>query len=107
MGAVAGPPLVVEIGDLLMATSVEGRTLLRARYELRNERAPHLEVRPPRGMKLVGAWVSGEEVRASLVDGAWRIPVPRSIETLDGLITFPVVVAMLGEGEAWRRREKR
>jgi hypothetical protein len=105
--AVPGPPLVVEIGDLSMATSVEGRTLLRARYELRNERAPHLEVRPPRGMKLVGAWVSGEEVRASLVDGAWRIPVPRSIETLEGLITFPVVVAMLGEGQAWRRREKR
>ena len=105
--AVPGPPLVVEIADLLMATSVEGRMLVRARYEVKNERAPHLEVRPPPGMQLVGVWVSGKEVRASIVDGAWRIPIPRSIETLEGLITFPVVVAMLGEGEAWQRREKR
>ncbi len=104
---VPGPPLVVEIADLLMATSVEGRMLVRARYEVRNERAPYLEVRPPDGMQLVGAWIAGEEVRASLVSGAWRIPLPRSIETLEGLITFPVVVAMLGEGTAWQRREKR
>ena len=105
--AVAGPPMVVEIADLLMATSAEGRRLIRARYEVRNERAPFLEVRPPPGMKPIGAWVLGEAVRAAPVDGAWRIALPRSIETLDGLITFPVVVAFFGDETKWKRREKR
>lgn len=111
---VPGPPVVVDVADLRIAASAEGRVLARVRYEVRNERASHLAFTPPAGMRVVGVEVAGRRItpgRAGADDGGTlRIPLKRSLETVRGSATVPVTVALLGEGEgaaAWARRERR
>ncbi|MFY0540133.1 hypothetical protein [Nannocystis pusilla] len=40
-------------------------------------------------------------------DGSWIVPLLRSVETVTGLLSFPVEVILLGEASEWRRRETR
>jgi hypothetical protein len=108
---VPGPPLVVDVAATTIATTEEGRMLAVARYEVRNDRASHLEITPPPGVRIVGARVFGETARPARDGDAWRIPLERSLETVDGLVSFPVEVVLLGEGveddARWKRRERR
>lgn len=104
-----GPPVVVDVAAYTIATSREGRALMRAHYEVRNERAASLRVRPPPGFEVLGVRVGGATATpARDRDGAWRIPLQRSVETVSGLLSFPVEIALLGgDDDAWRRRERR
>lgn len=104
---VPGPPVRVEIADLRYVAADDGATLLRARYEVTNERAAVLEVRPPPGARPVGAWVAGREVALGVEGDRLRIPLKRSVETADGWLTFPVVLVLAAPGERWSRREER
>ncbi|MEM9461415.1 MAG: hypothetical protein AAGF11_45040 [Myxococcota bacterium] len=104
---VPGPPMVVDVADVHVATTTEGRVLMRARYEIRNERAAHLSVTPPPGLRLVGVEVAGRPVNAARDGAALQIPIKRSVETLRGLVTVPVTVALVGEDQSWTRRERR
>ncbi len=101
---VEGPPVVVDIADLHIAASAEGRRLTLARYEVLNERAPFLDFTLPPGARLVGVWVTGRQTAALQVEGELRVPLRRSLETVRGLLTFPVVVAFVEEGTPWGRR---
>lgn len=105
--AAPGPPMVVEIADVQLAVSEEGRVLTKARYEVLNERAAFLEIEPPPGAKLVGVWLAGREVRAHRTEGLLRIPLKRSLETVQGLLTFPVEVAFLAETNSLPRKLRR
>lgn len=82
-----------------------------ARYEVRNDRASHLGIVPPPGVRIVGARVFGETARPARDGDGWMIPLERSLETVDGLVSFPVEVVLIGEGEGddarWSRRERR
>lgn len=105
---VSGPAVVVDVAQYTIATSEEGRVLMRALYEVRNERAQWLDVRPPAGMTILGARVGADTAMPSAgEDGTWRIPLLRSVETVEGLLTFPVEVALIGEVGSWNRREER
>lgn len=107
---IEGPPVVVDVAAYTIATSREGRALMRAHYEVRNERAASLKIRPPQGFSVLGVRVAGETaVIARDRDGAWRVPLQRSVDTVSGLLSFPVEVALLGDAAAgaWARREKR
>lgn len=105
---VPGPPTVVDLADYTVATTEEGRVLMKVRYDVRNDRAAHLAVRPPPGLRIIGARVGVETALPGKGDDeAWRIPLRRSLETVDGLLSFPVEVILLGELEPWQRREHR
>lgn len=110
---VPGPPMVVEVADLRIAASEQGRLVARVRYEVRNERASHLAFTPPPGMRVVGVEVAGRRVTPGRdpEGAALRIPLKRSTETVSGTVTVPVTVALLGADEggerAWARRERR
>lgn len=105
---VPGPPTVVDVADYTVATTDEGRVLMKVRYDVRNDRAAHLAVRPPPGLRIIGARVGVETALPGKGDDeAWRIPLRRSLETVDGLLSFPVEVILLGELEPWQRREHR
>lgn len=103
-----GPPVVVDVAAYTIATSREGRALIRAHYEVRNERAASLRIRPPAGFTILGVRVAGETaVIARDREGAWRVPLQRSVDTVSGLLSFPIEVALLGEARPWARRERR
>ena len=103
-----GPPVVVDVAAYTIATSREGRALIRAHYEVRNERAASLRIRPPAGFTILGVRVAGETaVIARDSEGAWRVPLQRSVDTVSGLLSFPIEVALLGEARPWARRERR
>lgn len=103
-----GPPVVVDVAAYTVATSREGRALIRAHYEVRNERAAHLRLRPPEGFKVIGVRVGGKATTpARATDGAWIVPLLRSVETVSGLLSFPIEVILLGESRPWKRREQR
>lgn len=105
---VSGPPTVVDVATYTMATTREGRVLMRARYDLRNDRGANLTVVPPPGLTIVGARVASKTALPSRTpEGAWRIPLARSLETVEGLLSFPVEVILLGEQDEWDRREQR
>lgn len=105
---IEGPPVVVDVAAYTVATSREGRALVRAHLEVRNERAAHLKVRPPAGFKVIGIRVGGKAATpARAKDGAWIVPLLRSVETVRGLLSFPVEVILLGDSQAWHRRETR
>jgi hypothetical protein len=103
-----GPPVVVDVASYTVATSREGRALIRAHYEVRNERAASLKLRPPPGFKVIGIRVGGKTAAPGRTkDGAWIVPLLRSVETVRGLLSFPIEVILLGESTEWRRREAR
>ena len=104
---VPGPPVIVDVADWRLATTEEGRSLVRGLLEVRNERASHLRISPPPGMRLFGVQV-GNEPALPIADGdAWLVPLNRSIETVEGLLSFPVEVSLLGQNADWQTRELR
>jgi len=105
---VQGPEVMVDIAEVTLATSRDGRVLMRARYEVLNDRAAALRVHLPDDAKLLALRVG--ETAAAVTwdrDGALRVPLRRSIESLGGLLSFPVELALLFEDSEWRRRERR
>ncbi|MFN7144458.1 MAG: hypothetical protein ACK4YP_11820, partial [Myxococcota bacterium] len=103
-----GPDTVVERAVLVVAAAVEGRALVRTTWHVRNERRQYLHVTPPPGMRPITARVSGDPVLV-LSDGAGGVYVPleKSVETVQGLLTFPVELTWIAEGDAWERRGER
>ena len=103
-----GPPVMIDLASHTLALSGEGRTLMRSYLGIRNERAAHLRITPPPGAQIVSARVSGAAV-TMVSDGSEGvlIPLPRSVETLDGLLSFPLEVVFLGDADALARKEDR
>ncbi|MDP2307885.1 MAG: hypothetical protein Q8P18_17800, partial [Pseudomonadota bacterium] len=103
-----GPDTVIERAELVVAAAAEGRALVRTTWHTRNERRQYLHVRPPPGLRPMTARVSGEPVTI-LSDGAGGVYVPleKSVETVQGLLTFPVELTWIAEGDAWARKGER
>ena len=102
------PPTLVDEARYEVAYAEHGRLMLRARYQVRNDRNQYLHLVPPPGFELVGALVTGAAVQpVSDGEGGSYIPLEKSIETLHGLVAFPVEVLFLGDEDDWARRGKR
>jgi hypothetical protein len=103
-----GPDTVIERAELVVAASEEGRLLVRSTWNVRNERRQYLHVSPSARFRPMTARVSGEPVLV-LSDGAGGIYVPleKSVETVQGLLTFPVELTWIAEEDAWARRGDR
>ncbi|MFT5457183.1 MAG: hypothetical protein ACI9K2_003676 [Myxococcota bacterium] len=104
---VSGPATLVDVAAWTAAATVDGRVLLRGILQVRNDRGAHLRVRPPEGLSLLAAQVGGDTARVSTDGDGWLIPLAKSVETVEGLLSFPVEVALLGEVGSWGRRESR
>jgi hypothetical protein len=103
-----GPDTVIERAELVVAAAAEGRALVRTTWHVRNERRQYLHVRPSDGLRPMTARVSGEPVSV-LSDGADGVYVPleKSVETVEGLLTFPVELTWIAEGEVWAKKGER
>lgn len=100
-----GPPAIVDVAAWTVATTEEGRMLVSGRLEVRNDRAAWLRVSPPPGAAILSARVDGKTALVAGDRGGWWIPLARSVETVDGLLSFPVEIVLLGATPAWERGE--
>lgn len=104
---VEAPPVVVQNARFTVVAAEHGASLLQARYEVVNERASHLRVTLPARARLLAVEVGGEEQRPGRDGEVVLVPIKRSLETIEGLISTPVVVTVLLDDRRWRRREQR
>jgi tetratricopeptide (TPR) repeat protein len=102
------PPTLIDEARYEVAYTAHGRVLMRARYQVRNDRRQYLHVVPPPGFDPMGVRVAGDVVQP-VSDGGegLYVPLEKSIETLHGLVTFPVEITFWGKEEAWARRGTR
>ena len=101
------PPVLVDVASTIMALTEEGRVLARTRLTVRNETAASLGFCLPSGHRLIGLTVQGMAVRPRKMEECWSVSLPRSVETLKGGLAFPVDLLMIGETDAWTRKESR
>jgi hypothetical protein len=100
-----GPPIVVDVADWQVVADPDGRVLLRGLLDVRNDRAAWLSMAPPAGSHLLAVTVDREPVApCSDGGGGWLLPVPRSVESVEGLLSFPVEIVLLVDGPTWARR---
>jgi hypothetical protein len=104
---VEAPPVVIQQARFIVVAAEQGESLMQVRYEVINERASHLRVTLPAHARLLAVEVGGEELRPGRDGDAVAIPIKRSLETVEGLISTPVVVTLLLEERRWRRRDRR
>lgn len=103
-----GPDAVVERASFVVITNADGRALIRGTWLVRNDRRQFLALSPPEGFEVMTARVSSEAT--GLLEGpggAVLVPLPRSLETVKGLVAVPVEVIFLGETDPWATRGDR
>ena len=104
---VSAPPTVVDEARFQLAATSHGRVLMKARYTVRNDRNQYLRLEPPPGFDVLGVRVAGQ-VRQPVADGSSiYIPLEKSVESLQGLISFPVEVYLLGDEPPWDKKGDR
>ncbi|MEZ4318109.1 MAG: hypothetical protein R3F61_11415 [Myxococcota bacterium] len=104
---VSGPPTIVDVAAYDGALSQDGRLLMRAHYTVRNDRGAFLRVTPGPGTRIVGARVGGEPTSIARDGDAWLVPLLKSVETVQGLLNFPVDLLILSDGTPFDDKEER
>jgi len=101
-----GPDTMVTQARFTVAAAREGRVALRMNLRVRNERRQYLHVAALPGWRPIVVRVGNQPV-SGLGDGAGGlyIPLEKSVETVKGLLSFPVDVEWVGTDlGAWERR---
>jgi hypothetical protein len=91
------PPVFVDAANWDALVTTDERYLARGTWTVRNDRAGALRVVLPPGCVPWLATVDGQPTPVSIeADGAIRIALPRSVESVGGLLAFPVVLVVQG-----------
>ncbi len=106
---VMGPDTIVQSAEYVVSQSEDGHVLARATWLVRNERSQYLKVTPPKGYTPLTARVSGRPAVLLHEGDDYYVPLEKSIETVQGLLAFPVEVAWVGDDTVWSgaRHDKR
>ncbi|NOY25187.1 MAG: M1 family metallopeptidase [Oligoflexia bacterium] len=104
---VDSPATFVDQARFEVAYAAHGRALLRCRYQVRNDRSQYLGLSLPPGAVPLGVRVAGTVVQPVRDGDRLFIPLEKSVETLTGLVTFPVELSLLLDQEPWQRHGNR
>lgn len=104
---VEAPDVVVASAEFEASSADHGMSLVKARYSVLNERASHLRVTLAPGSRLLAVEVFGADADVAKDGDVFLVPIPRSLETLEGLISIPVVVTVAVEQTKWARFDRR
>ena len=102
---IQGPDTVITSARYIVAAAREGRAGLRMTLRVRNERRQFLHVTPPPGWRAIVVRVGNQPV--SILDdgrGGLYVPLEKSIETVKGLLSFPVDIEWVGNEAEWGKR---
>ncbi|MFT5684167.1 MAG: tetratricopeptide (TPR) repeat protein [Myxococcota bacterium] len=100
------PGTVIDSAHYEVAVVAHGRALTRARYQVRNDRGAWLWMDLPEGSSVLVVRVAGHIVEPVRSGARLGIPLEKSVETLTGLVSFPVEVATLAPAPVFSRRGK-
>jgi hypothetical protein len=96
------PPVVVDVAAHTVGINEDGSALYRSYLTVRNERAASLRIVAPEGTRWVSVQVSGAPVTPATDGGpGWLVPLPRSLETVEGMLSFPIEVVAMGQIGGW------
>lgn len=98
---IMGPDTVVQSAEYVVSQSEDGHVLARATWLVRNERSQYLKVTPPPGLRPLTVRVSGRPALILKEGDSFYVPLEKSIETVQGLLAFPVEVAWIGSDVGW------
>lgn len=104
--AIQGPDTVITQARYTLAAAAEGHAALRMNLRVRNERRQYLHLVPGPGWRPIVIRVGNQPV-SWLSDGQGGIYVPleKSVETVKGLLSFPVDVEWIGDSTPeWGKR---
>ncbi len=104
---VEAPDVVIATASFELASAAHGVTLIKARYAATNERASHLRITPPPASRILAIEVAGSDARVARDGDTYLVPIPRSLETMQGLLTIPVVISLTVTQPQWRPRGRR
>ena len=102
--ALQTPGTVIDSAHLEVAVVAHGRALTRARYQVRNDRGAWLWMDLPDASSVLAVRVAGHIVEPVVSEGRLGIPLEKSVETLAGLVSFPVEVSLLASTPKFSRR---
>ena len=103
-------PMVDTIADRAMILTVmrpSGGEMTRAVYRIRNNRAQFLRVRLPQGARLLYAAVEDLPCRVSRDGDHILLPLAKSVQTVEGLISFPVELVYCRQVQQLEARGRR
>ena len=89
---------IVDLAHFELLFRADGSVLCKGRYEVRNRSRQFLKLTTPPGSLVMIARVNDKPVPLSAVageGGAYRLPLVRSLGSVQGLVSFPVEVVLL------------
>ena len=98
---------IADTADVETMVRASGAEMTRVRYMIRNNKSQFLRMKLPEGVHLLSVSVDGRSSYASRSGEQTLIPLVRSVQTLGGLVSFPVEVMYLNKGQPFRKDEQR
>ena len=98
---------IADRADVTVMTRRSGAEMTRIRYMIRNNKSQFLRMTLPESAQLLSVTVDGRSRPVSKDGAVTLVPLVRSIQTLGGLVSFPVEIAYLNQGEAYSESAKR
>ena len=102
--ALETPGTVIDSAQHEVAVVAHGRALVRSRFQVRNDRGAWLWMNLPEGGDVLAVRVAGRVVEPVRSEMRLGIPLEKSVETLTGLVSFPVEVTLLTPAPVFGRR---
>ncbi len=90
---------IADSADILTVVRPGGEEITRIAYRIRNRNRQFLRLHMPEGVKLLSARIDNKERTLSDDDGELLLPMAKSIQTLGGLVPFPVELVYCRQGE--------
>ncbi len=96
-------PLVDTIADkaeVLMVVRPDGQEMTRVVWSMRNDRAQYMRVRMPEGARILSLSVEEKPVQPMRDGDTTLIPLAKSVQTLDRLLSFPIELVYCRQSDA-------
>lgn len=83
---------IADRADILLVAREGGEEMVKATYTMRNNRRQFLRMELPDGARVMQLNVEGKAVHASRVGDEVLVPLAKSIQTMERLLSFPIEI---------------
>ncbi|MFW6286832.1 MAG: hypothetical protein ACOC29_02720, partial [Candidatus Sumerlaeota bacterium] len=90
---------IADKADIQMVVRPDGSEMTRVRWSMRNDRAQYMRLRMPEGAKILSLSVEEKSARPVYDGGVILIPLAKSIQTLERLLSFPIELVYVRQAD--------